>query len=76
MKVVDGIVDDYLTGCKTKQRAVKDNVNVITKNITTDIEKIVKGIGDLTKTVKDQVDGLGTNDDLLLKEWEKGSDCI
>ena len=72
MKVVDNTVDDYLTGCKTKQELVKDNVNVITKNITTDIEKIVKDIGDLTKTVKDQVDGLGTNDDLLLKEWEKG----
>ena len=72
MKVVDDTVDSYLTGCKTKQELVKDNVNVITKNIATDIEKIIKDIGDLTKMVKDQVDGLGTNDDLLLKEWEKG----
>ena len=61
-----------LLDVRLKQELVKDNVNVITKNITTDIEKIVKDIGDLTKTVKDQVDSLGTNDDLLLKEWEKG----
>jgi hypothetical protein len=71
MKTVDNSIDSYLSGCKTKQELVVDGVNTITANIATDVKKIVKDIGDLTTDIKTNVNKID-NDELLLKEWEKG----
>ena len=71
MKVVDESVDKYLTGAQDKPTMVARTVESINKKILGDTADLIKEIGDLTKTIKDQVNDLNANDDLLLDTWEK-----
>ena len=72
MKVVDESVDKYLTGAQDKPTMVARTVESINKKILGDTADLIKEIGDLTKTIKDQVNDLNANDDLLLDTWERG----
>ena len=72
LKTVTDVLDKYLANCVDKSTFVVNTVDTITSNIITDVAKIIKDIGDLTKSITTTVNGVGEAT-TIITAWEKST---
>jgi hypothetical protein len=72
LKTVTDVLDQYLSNCVDKSTFVVNTVDTITSNIITDVAKIVKDIGDLTKSITTTVNGIGEAT-TIITAWEQST---
>ena len=72
LKTVTDVLDKYLANCVDKSTFVVNTVDTITSNIITDVAKIIKDIGDLTKSITTTVNGVGEAT-TIITAWEEST---
>ena len=72
LKTVTDVLDNYLLACVDKSTFVVNTVDVITSNIITDVAKIIKDVGDLTKSITTTVNGVGEAT-TIITAWEQST---
>ena len=72
LKTVTDVLDKYLANCVDKPTFVVNTVDTITSNIITDVAKIIKDIGDLTKSITTTVNGVGEAT-TIITAWEEST---
>jgi len=72
LKTVTDVLDKYLANCVDKSTFVVNTVDTITSNIITDVAKIIKDIGDLTKSITTTVNGVGEAT-TIITAWENST---
>ncbi len=72
LKTVTDVLDKYLSNSLNKSTFVVNTVDTITSNIITDVAKIIKDIGDLTKSITTTVNGVGEAT-TIITAWENST---